>query len=178
MSHYFEKNPDKLPRNGIMSTDLYRGYVVTYEIKESRLVLKDIEVCSNFNPRKWKSVKNKVVKDQKDLVVDWYTGLIVLNYGDELINGKRPDCRALYEGDIEYILLQVENGHVNLVKKFVVHEYKKFKKRQFELFKKTKEYKRVVKELEPIHGADGIDHVINNSLTFYTRRILDDKPKN
>jgi len=43
MDDFFEKYPEKKPA-GSWSTDLYRGYVATFEIKNNQLFLKDIKV--------------------------------------------------------------------------------------------------------------------------------------
>ena len=41
---YFEKNPDKRPKGGVISTALWRGYVATFEVRGSQLFVKDIQI--------------------------------------------------------------------------------------------------------------------------------------
>jgi len=74
---YFEKNPDKRPKGGIMSTALWRGYVATFEVKDKQLFLKDIEIeyqdttskeGYNF---KWRSVINEVFPDLRGIKIYW-----------------------------------------------------------------------------------------------------------
>lgn len=179
MEPYFKKHPKKRPRSGLMTTALYRGYVATYEIKNLLLVLKDVGILTSADAKssKWESVKNKVVTDGKDLVIDWFTGVIVLRYSDELIDGVKPRSRALYkETDIEAILLQIEKGKLIRVRKFAVRKYSEFKKKQFEAFKKTKEYEILVeKMLKDGTKPEHIDAFINNFLMHYTRKFLDNE---
>jgi hypothetical protein len=173
MEDYFKKHPEKRPRSGLMSTALYRGYVAIYEIKASQLVLSDVEIRTSHSPDKWKSVKNTIVTNDTPLVVDWFTGVIVLHPFDELVEGERRTSLSLNKGDTETILLQIENGDMTRVSRFAVGEYKKFKKKQFAAFKKTKEYELIVKErlkqgTKPAH----VDIAINNFLMYYSRKIL------
>lgn len=88
MEDYFKKHPEKRPRSGLMSTALYRGYVATYEIKDSQLVLSDIEIRTSHIPDEWKSVKHNIVTNNTPFVVDWFTGVIVLHPFDELVEGE------------------------------------------------------------------------------------------
>ena len=41
---YFRKYPDKKPKTSIISTGNWRGYIATFEIIDSTLFLRDIEV--------------------------------------------------------------------------------------------------------------------------------------
>ena len=87
MEAYFAKHPDKKPRNGIVSSALWRGYVATFEFKTNSLVLKDIQiqVLKDTEDRKydtsWKSVRGDVVPKGEELPVDWFTGILVLPHG-------------------------------------------------------------------------------------------------
>ena len=44
LESYFEKYPDKRPRPEVMTSSLWRGYVATFEIRDSMLYVKDISV--------------------------------------------------------------------------------------------------------------------------------------
>ena len=173
MEAYFKQHPEKRPKSGLMSTALYRRYVATYEITESQLALNDIRIRTGYDPDKWESFRDTIVTGDCALIIDWFTGVIVLHPFDELIDDKRRTSLSLNEGDIETILLQIEDGNLTCVRKFAVGEYKKFQERQFMEFRKTDKYKQAVKErlergTEPAH----VDIVINNFLMFYSGRIL------
>ena len=40
---YFERYPDRRPSEGIVSTALWRGYIATFEVKDGRLMVLDVE---------------------------------------------------------------------------------------------------------------------------------------
>jgi len=173
MEVYFKQHPEKRPKSGLMSTALYRRYVATYEITESQLTLNDIQIRTAYDPDEWESFRDSILTDESALIIDWFTGVIVLHPFDELVDGKRRTSLSLNEGDIETILLQIEDGNLTCVRKFAVGEYKHFKEQQLEAFKKTEKYEETVREIlargtEP----EQVDIVINNFLMFYSGRIL------
>ena len=137
MEEYFEKYPDKRPKSDVTSTALWRGYVATFEIQDGQLYLKDIEieistkVKSDWYEYSWKSVLNEVFPKQELVKMDWVTGLLVLYTSD-------------YE---QYILLEVDKGDLKSNKWFKEEEYKEFKEKQFQAFKKTEEYEKIKAKL-------------------------------
>jgi hypothetical protein len=136
---YFEKYPHKRPQDGIMSSALWRGYVATFEVKDNQLFLKDIEIeyrdtsSKESYPYKWRSVMKEVFPDQKDVKIDWLTGLLVIPHG-KLVNYVHMGYGSTYKN---YILLEVDKGDLKKEKQFKYKEYEKFKERQFQKFKKT-----------------------------------------
>jgi len=174
---YFEKYPDKRPKGGIMSTALWRGYVATFEVKENQLFLKDIEIEYNDTSSakghqfKWRSVLKEVFPDQKDLKIDWLTGLLVISYG-KLINYVHMGYGSTYEN---YILLEIEKGDLRKEKQFKYKEYEKFKERQFHVFKQTDEYQKLKTDLQKDGSSDEfIDSFLKSYVTQYTTKILEE----
>jgi len=137
MEEYFEKYPDKRPKSDVTSTALWRGYVATFEIQDGQLYLKDIEIEISTKVKNdryeysWKSVLNEVFPNQDLVKMDWVTGLLVLYTSD-------------YE---QYILLEVDKGDLKSNKWFEEEEYKEFKEKQFQAFKKTEEYEKIKAKL-------------------------------
>lgn len=172
---YFEKNPDKRPKGGVMSTALWRGYVATFEVKDNQLFLKDIEIeyhdttSKESYPYKWRSVIMKVFPDQKDIKIDWLTGLLVIPYG-KLVNYVHMGYGSTYKN---YILLEIDKGDLKKEKRFKYKEYEKFKKRQFQVFKQTDEYKIIKAELQKDGSSDKfINSFLRDFITQYTSKIL------
>ena len=63
LEKYFEKNEDKRPTGGVISSAMWRGYVATFEIIENELFVKDIEIQildEKDGSLEWKSVINEV----------------------------------------------------------------------------------------------------------------------
>lgn len=172
---YFKNNPDKRPQSGVMSTDLRRGYIATFEVKENQLFLKDIEIqyydttSEESSKYKWRSVINEVFPDQKDIKIDWLTGLLVLPFG-ELVNYVHLGYGSTYKN---YILLEIDKGDLKQEMKFGYKEYEKFKTKQFQAFKKTDEYKKIKADLRKDGSSDKfIDSFLRSFVTEYTSKIL------
>ena len=174
---YFEKYPDKKPKGGLMSSALWRGYVATFEIRDSQLIVKDIEIQiwdttdRKSHATKWKSVLNEVFPEQKDKKVDWLTGLLVLPYG-KLVNYVHMGYGSTYEN---YYLLEIDRGKFEKVKQFGYKNYENFKERQFQAFKQTEEYIKVKADLKKDGSTDEfIDNFLRSFVTQYTSKILID----
>lgn len=176
LEEYFEKNPDKRPTGGIMSTALWRGYVATFEVIDSQLFLKDIEIevsdttKKNFTT-KWKSILNDITDGSK-MKIDWLTGLLILPYG-KLVNYVHMGYGSTYE---KYILLEIDKGNLKKEKSFNYKEYEKFREKQFEAFKKTEEYKKLKEQLKAkeAYTDEFIEGFLRNFITSYTSKILTD----
>lgn len=172
---YFEKYPDKRLKGEIMSTALWRGYVATFEVKDNQLFLKDIEIqyhdttSKESYPYKWRSVIKEAFPDQKDVKIDWLTGLLVVPHG-KLVNYVHMGYGSTYEN---YILLELYKGDLKKEKHFKYKEYEKFKERQFQVFKQTNEYKKIKVDLQKDGSSDEfIDSFLKSFVTQYTSKIL------
>lgn len=172
---YFEKNPDKRPKVGVVSTALWRGYVATFEVKNNQLFLKDIEIeyhdttSKKSYSYKWRSVIKEVFPDQTDIKIDWVTGLLVIPDG-ELVNYVHMGYGSTYQN---YILLELDKGDLKQERRFNYEEYEKFKERQFQAFKKTEEYKKIKADLQKDGSSDeDIDSFLQSFVTEYTSKIL------
>lgn len=180
MEAYFEKNPSKKPKSGIISSALWRGYVATFVIDGNKLLLKDIQIMVRKHTAdgsfetEWKSVVADVVPKSETLKIDWFTGLLVLPHGKQ-VNYVHMGYGSTYE---KYILIEISSGDFKRAKEFEAADYEKFKDRQFEEFKKTAEYKKQIDEARKEKDFDQkfMDEFLRNFVTDYTSRILVDKP--
>lgn len=178
MEEYFQKFPDKKPKSGIISSALWRGYVATFEIADNSLYLKDIDILvskktkDNSFETEWKSVLSEVVPDNKKLKIDWFTGLLVLPFG-EIVNYVHMGYGSTYEN---YILLEIDKGDFKLSKEYDYKGYERFKERQFQAFKKTEEYKKLIEDMKKKGDYDEkfADSFLRSFITSYTSKILVD----
>jgi len=147
LEEYFFNNKDKRPKFESLRTSLWRGYVATFEIKDGWLYVKTVDQdmgISNWTGRdKWKDITDSIFKNPKDKRLDCFSGLLVLPYG-EVIHHVHMGYASTFEN---YILLEIDKGKLVKEKKLSGEAYATFKKKQFELFKKTDEYKKHLKEL-------------------------------
>lgn len=160
-----------------MSTALWRGYVATFEVRDSQLFVKDIQIeywdtaSKKSHDTKWKSVLKEVFGEQKNIKADWLTGLLVLPYG-ELVNYVHMGYGSTYE---KYFLLEINKGDYVKSKQFDYKDYEKFKDKQFEAYKQTDEYKETRAKLKKDGSTDEfIDNFLRSFVTQYTSKILTD----
>ena len=175
MELYFSRHPDMKPTGGVLSTALWRGYVATFEVKGKNLVLKDIEIeayTETGNGKRditWKSVKDTLVPTGEALQVDWFTGILVLPYG-KLVNYVHMGYASTYSN---YILLEIESGKLTGEKKLDARQYEDFKEKQFQAFKKTEEYSRLVSSMKKGSSEELINSFLRDFVVDYTSRFLD-----
>jgi hypothetical protein len=174
MEPYFEKHPDKKPKGGVRSSALWRGYVATFEFRTNSLFLKDIEIEIWKDGQKgtsWKSAKSEVVPEDNDLLVDWFTGILVLPQGD-LVNYVHMGYESRYSN---YILLEVKSGIITDKRNFDCKQYEQFRNHQFEAFKKTEHYRDIIKERnEKGYDSSKHDEVLHRFILKYTTEFLDE----
>jgi hypothetical protein len=174
---YFEKNPNKRPKSEVRSSALWRGYVATFEIIDNQLFLKDIEIqyrdttSKGSNNSNWKSVLNEVFTDQKNIQVDWYTGLLVLPQG-KVVNYVHMGYGSTYQ---HYTILELNKGVLTQEKQFKRKAYEKFKEKQFQVFKQTEDYHKMKSDLlQKGNSEEFIDSFLRSYVTEYTSKILTD----
>lgn len=154
---YLELNPEVMPRGNVISSANWRGYIATWEIKDKKLYLKDVTVTFHSDLKgdqdeyKEKSVLRDLFPSGNEVLADWYKGLLVIPLG-EMVEYVHMGYGSTFE---KYLLIQVENGVVVKEKQFNCEEYKAFRKRQFEEFKKTQEYLDYVKEIKEQESQNG-----------------------
>jgi hypothetical protein len=169
---------EKWPESEITSTSLWRGYVATFEIKRKALFLIDIEIDIGSEIvdgklyQSWKSVKDQVLPEGDDQLVDSFTGILVLAYG----YGEIAEDRYGYSS---YILLDVKNGRLTGKRSLDYKQYEEFEEKQFQAYKKTDEYKHWVEELKKEElDQDMIDRFLRyQEVANYTSKFYyeDDK---
>ncbi|MCO5252609.1 MAG: hypothetical protein M9949_14470 [Candidatus Kapabacteria bacterium] len=172
---YFEKYPDLRPKGGWQSTALWRGYKASFEISRDILYLRDIEInvrdtdSKKRYASKWISVLNDVFPDQKDIVVDWLTGLLVLPSG-ELLEYVHMGYASTYEN---YLLLEIDKGILIKEIQFTGEEYEEFKDKQYQAFKQTDEYQEIKAELlKDGNTEEFIDDFLKIYVIEYSSKIL------
>lgn len=149
---YFTENKGKRPVLGVGSkaSCLLRAYVGTFCIVNNKLFVKNIEYLDMFKDSKnrdslaFKSAMSVVFPNQTIFSCDWYSGYLVLSYGKKVKN-VNMSYASMFE---KYFVIKVVNGEIHGEYKMSFEEYEKFKDSQFELFKKTNEYKLICEKIE------------------------------
>lgn len=171
IDHFFISNPDKRPNPP--STGLWRGYIASFEIKDSMLFIKDIETMdydeNNLGKRILTSIRNDIFLDEDSLKVNNFNGLIILTK-DFMVTGFNKNSK---EGTLNFIL-QFENGRLTKQFEFINLEFDVIKKRQLTAFKKTAEYKKIKNELieDKKYSRKSAENFISWRIFEITKKIL------
>lgn len=165
---YFRKFPEKRPKTNTVSTSLWRGYRATFEIIDSVLFLRDIDIDWNDGT---KSVISEVFPGQSVVPLDWFNGILTVPVG-ELVRYVHMGYASTYEN---YTLFEIRSGRFTKSKDFGHEDYEKFKDSQFELFKRTKEYEKIVtflkdKRIKP----ENLEPFIKRHETEYITYFIED----
>lgn len=138
LEEFFKVNNSK-PEIEVVSFDLQRGYVATFEIKSGMLTLNDIQMNrltkteNNATKSTLKTVKHEVFVNNETITLDWFTGLLVLSHGEFV----SPFHEGRIPGYSHYLLLEIKSGHLTEKRKYDLRGYELFKDKQFIEFKKT-----------------------------------------
>ena len=168
-------NPGLRQEPDVMSRALWRGYVATFEIQDNQLFVNDISIevddtLNGSDKTKWISALNQVFPGQKQIKVDWMTGLLVIPNG-KLVNYVHMGYASTYKN---YIILEIDKGNLVQEKRMSLKEYEKFKDKQFKAFQKTDEYKKLKEDLKKNTGGtdEFLDSFIRIYVIDYTTKIL------
>jgi hypothetical protein len=166
---YFRKYPDKKPKSDIISTGNWRGYVATFELIDSTLFLRDIVIETNDSK---KSVMNEVFPGQSAVAIEWFNGLLTAPYG-QLLKYVHMGYGSTFEN---YLIFEIRLGQLTKVKDFKYEEYVKFKDKQFELFKETEDYKKIVLTLKGKFKSsdEQLESFMKINWTEYMTYIIED----
>lgn len=177
LEEYFKKYPEKKPKSPTRSTALWRGYIATFEARDWQLFLKDIEiqVRDESNPpghkTKQVSVKEDIFPGAKSVKSDWFSGLLVLPFGN-MLRYVHMGYASTYEN---YIIIEVRKGDIVKTKELRGVEYDQFRDKQFKAFKKTDDYKKIYEKLKQDgHDDQFIDSFLKTGIISYTSTIMTD----
>lgn len=156
------------------STACWRGYQAVWRVENDSMFLEKIQSChqdeGDVDANLEKMFGDKFINGK--VFAYWFTGLIVLPHG-KLKNYVHMGYGSTYS---KYLLLEINKGQFKQELKFNNRQYESFKTKQFELFKKTPEYKKIVEDLKKEGNSDEkfIDSFLRSFVINYTSRILNE----
>lgn len=170
---YFKQNPKKRPITKLSCTGLWRNYIATFVVIHNQIILKDIKimyVSSASTDTKYKSVINEIFPGEKNIKAYWFTGLLEVGVGEQVLQKGRGYGSVDYDN---YIIIEVNKGNIVKEKKFSYEQYNNFKEVQFQAFKKTNEYTKADISLKK-HHINGRDQLMQEYILEYTNKFLID----
>ncbi len=156
------------------STACWRGYQAVWRVENDSMFLVKIQSChrdeGDVDANLEKMFGDKFINGK--VYAYWFTGLIVLPHG-RLKKYVHMGYGSTYS---KYLLLEINEGQFKQKLKFNNRKYESFKTKQFELFKKTPEYKKTVEDLKKGGNEDEkfIDSFLRSFVINYTSRILNE----
>jgi hypothetical protein len=145
LERFLEQHPEKRPKGGIESSGNWRGYTATWRIVGRKLVLERINVLvwdmkmkgPEFERIRRLNKISEVFPGVDPVIATWFSGTLVIPHGN-LVEYVHMGYASTYE---KYILYAIENGLVVRSERLTAKEFRQYRERQFEAFKKTEKYK-------------------------------------
>lgn len=170
---------DKVPEENYLGecclSSLWRGYIATFEVRDSQLFLVHLYIydcggsSSIDNYENQISKVNTIFPNQNEVKVDWFTGIVIVPYGEIVRKFFYPNSRW-YEN---YFLLEIDKGNITKVKELDYNQYDDFKERQYEAFIKTEEYNKLYDEfIKKGESGDSIESEIEKYILWYSKKFL------
>ena len=180
LERYLDTHPDVRPRGDVISTANWRGYVATWEVREQKLFLTNVEVeiarkdgAKDRLETERRSVLESLFPGQHTVLAEWYTGHLIVPDG-KLIRYVHMGYASLYK---KYIAFRVERGTVVRQWTLDAASYSTFRAQQFARYKQTEAYRASVKDLQK--EGDTLERIdaflFDVAVEEYMSRIFDDK---
>ncbi len=154
LESWVEKNPNRIPRSNVTSSNLWRGYIATFTVKQHGLYLTNIDILKDdaeATTAEMRSVMATVFPHETEVLADWFTGNVIIPEGKR-VQYVHMGYASTYE---KYIILRVERGVVQRQSNLDTREFVEFREKQFERFKKTEQYRKALEETKKESEKDG-----------------------
>lgn len=153
-----KERPALLPKNRMINSANWRGYIATWEVKEAALYLKRVDLKLWFTsdgsepdytrePPESASVEPtdylpQMFDGAHEVKASWFSGALIVPLG-EMKNYVHMGYGSTYE---RYTVLHVKNGDLTSSQSFSRREFEKYKRKKFLRFQKTTEYRQLLLE--------------------------------
>jgi len=173
MEAFFKAHPGRRPPVCETNSGLWRGYVATMMVVNDELTLKDITIPATPNSLEAgcqkESALEKVAPDGKPLKIDWISGLLLSMDGRNDGDSYSFEFLETFES---YSAFEFDSGNLRKAKHFTNKEYKSFRLRQFNAFKKTADYQKLVKEVPVAKRAENDQNILKFVVLYYSKKFL------
>ena len=162
LSSLIKSGTIKLPEPDEQWSSNWRGYVAKWELREDRLILKELTVLllpPGAKPEADAAPTNvlQTVFDGKDEVpANWYTGTLVLPRGD-IINYVHMGYGSTYE---RYTVLRINSGQLVSHEDLSADQFMTLRKQRFAEYQRTPEYAARLKEARSDFSAQEAENFL------------------
>jgi hypothetical protein len=169
---WLETHPGLLPRDGIESSNNWRGYVATWELAEGKLWLRKVEIEYMLSKEdedfrsEVRDVTAKLFPAGGAIAADWYSGTLIVPHG-KLVEYVHMGYGSTFE---KYSVISVRQGVVKERLELDAKAYMELRRERFKAFQKTDTYKKALAETR----GDGMDdkQVIQFLFEFYSEEYM------
>lgn len=180
LSEYLAAHRGGIPQSDVTSSGLWRGYIGTWAVRDRKLYLEDIRILTSAaadsnapKSERFRSVLEEVFKQKGPIHAEWFTGRLILPAG-EMVEYVHMGFASTYSA---YLVITVERGETTGVKRMNLDEFQAFRRRQFELFKKTAEYAEalagILKRENALSPEEAEDFLFQVNTGRFDSRLLD-----
>ena len=136
-------NPERLPQPEVTSTGLWRGYIAHWSVRDARLYLDDVKVPTKAwmdsdapESEQFRSAMKPLFGADGQKVAAWFTGHLIVPTG-EIVDYVHMGYASTYSS---YLVLKIIKGEVQQKRALDAAAFQRFRRTQYEAFKKTPEY--------------------------------------
>ncbi|CAN4278000.1 hypothetical protein LJR125_000861 [Pseudoxanthomonas sp. LjRoot125] len=140
LANQLQKKQWKPPKEALISSANWRGYLATWEIKGGKLFLKDVSIAV-INPKDEhddirKSITRDLYPGAAEVFADWYTGALIVP------DGKMTRYVHMGYGSSfdHYQVFRVHAGKIVEHLSMTDAEFEAYKEKKFAVFRKTEAY--------------------------------------
>ena len=168
LEYYFAQHPDRRPQGVVLSSDLWRGYIATFEIKDKQVFVKDIAVRGSF----WDEEGDVIDKVEEAAADDMDTETSVMKKtfpgADAPKAGWMTGMLEFAEGEWprheHFFLLEILEGDVAWERALTRREYLDFSDKRSKAFWESDAYK-ARKYDGSLDVFDGLQENFNHAYT-------------
>lgn len=150
LSAYLAMHPNAIPESEVTSTGLWRGYIGSWSLRDQKLYLEDIRILTSAatdadatEDDRYRSVLAETFKEKAPIHATWFSGRLIVPTG-EMVEYVHMGFASTYSS---YLVVKIIDGAVIEMSRMSLGQFQAFRRKQFELFKKTAEYAAAVAEL-------------------------------
>jgi hypothetical protein len=144
-------NPGRLPEPEVISTDLWRGYIATWSVRENRLYLEDVKMptaasadADTPESEDDRSAMVPLFGDSAPRVATWFTGHLIVPTG-RMVGYVHMGYGSTHSS---YIVITVMGGVIQGRRELDADEFEKFRRAQYAAYQKTPEYAKALAEVK------------------------------
>lgn len=158
------------PKDVVRMSSNWRGYVAKWAVTDGRLTLTDVTVLVEAEDDEMaeKSILGDLFPGKSRIVADWYSGALIVPDGN-MVEYVHMGYGSTYD---HYQVLRVASGRVIEQLSMSADEFRQYRARKFEAFKKTDEFRSAYAEMKKGGNTMTEAEMLDFMASFFAERYL------